>query len=150
MRILYLLILCFISTLSFSQWNNPYRITYDGSSYFVSNKGNGNIVKIDSNFSTSTVITGLTSPNDIFFGTFAGNNTIAVIDTNQVKLYNAGTFASFINIAITGAVEAHDGVINPNNANEIFISDRAGNQIIKASVGPPPFYPITFSTWYHP
>ncbi|MFY0645129.1 MAG: T9SS type A sorting domain-containing protein [Bacteroidia bacterium] len=146
MRNLYLVLFCFLSTLSWSQWNNPYRITYDGSSYFVSNKGNGTVVEIDSNFATSTAISGLTSPNDIFFGTFAGTNTIAVIDTNQVKLYNAGTFASFINIAITGAVEAHDGLINPNNANEIFISDRAGNKIIKATVGAPPLYPITFST----
>ncbi len=145
MRSLALSALLLISITVFSQYNNPYRLTYDGSSYFVSNKTGGYITKIDSAFNTSTVISGLYSPNDIFSGTVAGNSAIIIIDSNQLKLYDQSTYSSFINLTITGAVEAHDGVFNPNNSNEFFISDRAGNKIIKGSIGAPPFYPVTYT-----
>ncbi len=129
-----------------AQYSNPYRMTFDGSNYFVTNKGNGTISKLNSTFAHSTVITGLTSPNDIFFGSVAGNSALAVIDTNILKLYSPTAYTGLLNIPITGAVEAHDGVFNPSNTNEFFISDRAGNKIIKGSIGSAPFYPITFST----
>ena len=129
-----------------AQYSNPYRMTFDGSNYFVTNKGNGTVSKLNSTFAHSTVITGLTSPNDIFFGSVAGNSALAVIDTNILKLYSPTAYTGLLNIPITGAVEAHDGVFNPSNTNEFFISDRAGNKIIKGSIGSAPFYPITFST----
>lgn len=129
-----------------AQYNNPYRIAQDGNNYFITNKGNGTVIKIDSSFSTSTVISGLYSPNDIFSGSFGPNSAIVIIDSNQIKLYDKTTYGSLINLTITGAVEAHDGVFNPNNSNEFFISDRAGDKIIKGSIGSAPFYPITYST----
>lgn len=129
-----------------AQYNNPYRMTFDGTNYFVTNKGNGTVSKLNSSFAHSTVISGLHSPNDIFFGSFAGNSAIVIIDSNRLKLYSPSTYGSLITLNITGAIEAHDGVFNPNNSNEFFISDRAGNKIIKGSVGSAPFYPITYST----
>ena len=143
--ILLILLLVFSFNLS-AQYNNPYRMTFDGTNYFITNKGNGTVSKLDSSFAHSTVITGLYSPNDIFFGSIAGNSAIMVLDSNIIKLFSPTTYTSLLNIPITGAVEAHDGVYNPNNSNEFFISDRAGNKIIKGVVGSAPFYPITFST----
>lgn len=141
-----LLLLLILGFNASAQYNNPYRMTFDGTNYFVTNKGNGTVSKLSSSFAHSTVITGLHSPNDIFFGSFAGNSAIVIIDSNQLKLYSPSTYGSLLKLNITGAVEAHDGVFNPNNTNEFFISDRAGNKIIKGSVGSAPFYPITYST----
>ena len=129
----------------FAQFNNPYRLDYDGKNYFVTNKGNGTVTKIDSAFNTSTVITGLYSPNDIFFGGFISGQAILIIDSNQIKIFDPSTYGNLINIDLP-TMEAHDGVYNPNNTNEFFVSDRAGNMIIKGTVGSPPLYPITFDT----
>lgn len=145
-RYLSLVFALFFCQIAFAQYNNPYRIAQDGTNYFVTNKGNGTVIKIDSSFSTSTVISGLYSPNDIFSGSIGPNSAIVIIDSNQIKLYDKTTYGSLINLNITGAVEAHDGVFNPNNSNEFFISDRAGDKIIKGSIGSAPFYPITYST----
>lgn len=135
-----------LSSFTFAQYNNPYRITKDGNNYFVTNKGNGTVVKIDSAFNTSTIISNLYSPNDIFSGTVGPNSAIVIIDSNQVKLFDQTTYGSLINLNITGAVEAHDGVFDPNNSNVFYISDRAGNKIIKGTIGSAPFYPVSFST----
>jgi hypothetical protein len=129
-----------------AQYNNPYRMTYDGTSYYVTNKGNGTVTKLSSG-TTSTVLTGLTSPNDIFYGALAGNSILLVIDNNIIKIYDSATLSSVLNIPITNATEAHDAIFNPANPNEFFISDRAGNKIIKGSIGAAPFYPVTFSTF---
>lgn len=121
-------------------------MAYDGINYYVTNKGNGTVSKLDSSSTHSTIITGLTSPNDIFFGAVAGNSVILIIDNNAIKIYDSTTYASLLTVNITGALEAHDGVFNPNNTNEFFISDRIGNKIIKGSIGAAPFFPVTFST----
>lgn len=146
MRYLTLLFLAFFGFSSYGQYNNPYRITYDGTNYFVTNKGDGKVIMINSAFSTSTIISNLYSPNDIFSGSVGPYTAIVVIDSNQLKLFDKTTYSSIINIDITGVVEAHDGVFNPSNSNEFFVSDRAGNKIIKGTIGSPPFYPITYST----
>lgn len=139
------LLLC-IGFSASAQYSNPYRMTFDGVNYFITNKGNGTVSKLNSTFAHSTVISGLHSPNDIFFGSVAGNSAIVVIDSNKLKLFSPTTYGSMLTIAISGATEAHDGVFNPSNPNEFYISDRAGNKIIKGSIGSAPFYAITFST----
>ena len=130
----------------FAQYNNPYRVTFDGKNHFITNKGNGTVSRLDSAFKHTSIISGLYSPNDIFFGSFVGNSALIVIDSNTIKLFDPSTYNSFINIPITNAVEAHDGVNNPLNSNEFFISDRAGDKIIKGTIGPAPLYLISFST----
>lgn len=132
---------------AFAQYSDPYRIAYDGNNYYVTNKASGKISKLDSAFTHSTIITGLHSPNDIFFGSVAGNSVILVLDSNAIKIYDSTTYSSLLSIPIPGAIEAHDGIFNPNNQNEFFISDRAGNKIIKGTIGSAPFYPITFTTF---
>lgn len=129
-----------------AQYNKPYRIAYDGLNYYVTNKGNGTLSKLDASFRHSTAITGLHSPNDVFFANVAGNSMIAVIDSNTIKLFDSSSLSLVLSIPIQGATEAHDGAVNPLNTNEFFISDRAGNRIIKGSIGPAPFYPVSFST----
>jgi len=131
---------------AFAQYNRPYRITREASSFYISNQGNGSISRLDSTFNHRTVITGLYRPYDVLFGTYAGSKALIVVDSNQLKFYDPGNFNALGSVAIGGAVEAHDAVFNPNNANEMFISDRGGSQIIKASIGSAPFYSISFST----
>ena len=147
MKQLFIILLLLTSFLaSFAQYSDPYRLAYDGNNYYVTNKGNGTVSKLDSAFSHSTIITGLYSPNDIFFGAIAGNSVIMILDSNSIKIYDSTTYSSLLTIPIPGALEAHDGLFNPNNTNEFFISDRGDNKIIKGIIGPPPFYTISFST----
>ena len=147
MKNIILLSIAFFSFLSsFGQYSDPYRMAFDGNNYYITNKGNGTISKLTSTGAHSTVVTGLHSPNDIFYGAVAGNSVIIILDSNIIKIYDSTTFSPLLNVPITGAVEAHDGMFNPNNSNEFFISDRGGNKIIKGSVGSAPFYPITFTT----
>jgi hypothetical protein len=146
MKKLALALFVFCSFSVSAQYGNPYRIAFDGTNYYITNKGNGTISKLDASFNHSTIVTGLYSPNDIFFGAVGSNSAIIVIDSNEVKLLNPTTLASLLDVPITGAVEAHDGVPNPTNSNLVYISDRAGNKIIKATIGSAPFYPITFTT----
>ena len=147
MKQLFAILLLLTSFLaSFAQYSDPYRLAYDGNNYYVTNKGNGTVSKLDSAFSHSTIITGLYSPNDIFFGAIAGNSVIMILDSNVIKIYDSTTYSSLLTIPIPGALEAHDGLFNPNNTNEFFISDRGDNKIIKGIIGPPPFYSISFST----
>ena len=147
MKQLFAILLLLTSFLaSFAQYSDPYRMAYDGNNYYVTNKGNGTVSKLDSAFSHSTIITGLYSPNDIFFGAIAGNSVIMILDSNVIKIYDSTTYSSLLTIPIPGALEAHDGLFNPNNTNEFFISDRGDNKIIKGIIGPSPFYNISFST----
>lgn len=135
-----------LTVASLAQYNDPYRMTYDGNSYYVTNKGNGTVTKIDSVGATSTAISGLYSPNDIFYGSVAGNSVILILDSNTIKIYDSTTLGNLLNLPITGAVDAHDGVFNPNNTNEFFISDRGDDKIIKGTIGSAPFFPISYST----
>lgn len=145
MRILSSLIALICFTSIFAQYKNPYRMAYDGLNYYVTNNANGTVTQINSKFKTQSVISGLHEPLDIFFGSFLGNSALILIDSNKLKLYDTSNFSSLITINITNAVEAHDGVFNPKNNNEFFISDRKGNKIIRGRIGSAPFFPITFS-----
>jgi hypothetical protein len=140
-----LIFFCLLSVIStYAQFNDPYRISYDGENYYISNKGDGTITKTRNGI-PSTIITGLHSPNDLFFGAIAGNSVILLLDSNLVKIYDSTSNGLLLTLPITGAQEAHDGIFNPNNTNEFFISDRTGNKIIKGVIGPAPFYPVTFT-----
>ncbi len=143
---LYFILALLITSSSFAQYNYPYRLTSDSTNYFITNRGNGTISKLDSSFTRSTVISNLHSPNDIFFASVLGNSAIIIIDSNQIKLFSPSTYTSMLNINISNATEAHDGVFNPTNNNEFYISDRGGNKIIKGNIGGAPLYQITFST----
>ncbi len=129
-----------------AQYSQPYRMAYDGQNYYITNKGGGTVTKLSANGTTSSIVKGLHSPNDIFYGNLAGNSVIVLLDSNTIKLYDSASFSSLLTIPITGAIDAHDGLFNPNNQNEFFISDRGANKIIKGSIGSAPFYPVTFST----
>ncbi|PCJ64176.1 MAG: hypothetical protein COA58_14440 [Bacteroidetes bacterium] len=144
--LLFTFLFCLIFIGSYGQYNDPYRMAYDGSNYYITNKGNGTISKLTNAGTQSTIVTGLDSPNDIFFGAVAGNSVIIILDSNIIKIYDSTTFSPLLSVPITGALEAHDGMFNPNNTNEFFISDRTGNKIIKGTIGSAPFYPITFNT----
>lgn len=142
-----LLLVLLYCIISFAQYNDPYRIAYDGSSYFVTNRGNGTVTEIDANNTKTTVISGLHAPTDIFYASLAGNQVLLILDSNTIKIYDTATLGLALQIPITNAVDAHDGIFNPANSNEFFISDRGGNKIIKGTVGSAPFYPVTFSTF---
>lgn len=144
-RFLLIVLLCFSYTMGFSQYNKPYRITQDGNNYFVTNKGSGTVVKIDTSFTASTVLTGLFSPNDIFYGSLGTNSVLIIIDSNTLKFYNPNSLSHIANVSIDSAIEAHDGVFDPNNTNVFYIGDRKGNRILKGTIGSAPLFNITYS-----
>lgn len=142
--VLYTFSLLLVNTIS-AQYNNPYRMAFDGANYLVTNKGNGAVTRIDSNSNHTFPITGLSSPNDIVVRSFLGTQSILIIDNNQVKIFQASNYSSVTQIAIQGATEAHDIVFHPSDPNIFFISDRAGGKILKATIGPAPLYSISYS-----
>lgn len=131
----------------FAQYSAPNSIAYDQSTknYFISNTGNGTVTKLDANYKTSTVITGLTKPKGLFFVDLGSNKFLIVLDGNKAKLYDPSTYGLFQTITVTGATELEDAVINPNNPKVFYMSDRTGNKIIRGEVGPAPFYFPSFS-----
>ena len=138
--------LLFCSTIAWGQYHNPYRMTYDGNNFLVTNKGNGAVTRIDTNNNTTFPITGLSSPNDIVFGSLGGNSVLLIVDNNTIKVYNPVTYALLTQIQVTGCTEAHDIAFNPTNSNIFYISDRAGGKILKGTIGPAPFYQVSYTT----
>ncbi|MBR9860597.1 T9SS type A sorting domain-containing protein [bacterium] len=146
MRSLILTLALVLSLSSFSQFSGPYRLTWDGKSYYVTNRGSGNVVEIDSAFNSSTIITGLNNPTEILFGSFGGQSAMLVLANNVIKLYDPSTFQNIWNVNISVTDEAHDIAYDPSNQNVFYISDRKGNKIVKATVGGAPLYLVSYST----
>lgn len=145
-RTLLMVFLVLAFNLAEAQYSRPYRITFDPSSksYLITNRGNGTIVRIDSFYKTSTVITGLTDPKDLAIGSFAGTSGLLVIDNNQIVIYEASSFQKLISYSVTGASNLEDIEIDQGNPGYFYLSDAGNNRILKGKVGPPPFYTPTY------
>lgn len=132
-----------------AQFNRPHQVAYNAADkkFVVSNRDAGEVLTLDASKSVKKVITGLTRPRGIFFGSIAGNSAIAILDSNLIRLYNPSTYNSFINLTVPDALGLEDAVIHPTNSNIIFLTDPESGRIIKATIGSPPFYPVTFTTF---
>lgn len=142
------LILLLAYTTSQAQYKRPYRVAYNEAekSYLVTNRGDGTISQLDSNYKLKTIITGLTDPRDLAVGTFGGNKGLLVLDDNKIVVYDMSTFSKLITFNVTGAKNLDDIEIDFNDPGLFYLSDIDGDAIIKGKVGPPPFYTPTYTT----
>lgn len=145
-RILWIALLC--SSLAFSQYNKPVAVSYETASkaYYVLNNGNGTVVKLDTFFNTSTVISGLYNPKDILFADLGTSKVILVLDSMQIKVFDQSTNSLVLSIAVPNSSDLRAGVVDKTNSNVFYLSDADSGTIIKGTVGPPPFYAVSFST----
>jgi len=90
-KILVLLVFSIIASSVFAQYSRPYRVAYNAEkkSYLVTNRGDGKVLELDSNYKLSTVITGLVDPKDLVVGNVGGNKGLLVIDDNKIVVYDA-------------------------------------------------------------
>lgn len=144
-------ILCFILGLTTQVfgYNKPNSIAYDASrkSYYISNQNGKTITCLDSNFNTSEVITGLVSPKDLLFASFGPYDGLLVLDSNNVKVFNAADYSFIASFAVSGSIDLEDAEIDKNQSGVFYISDPRAHVIFKAVVGGAPFYIPTFSTF---
>jgi len=144
-----ILILLAVSTCCFhaeAQYNKPYRITYNeaNKAYLITNRGNGTITQVDSNFKTTTLATGLVDPRDLVIGSFAGTSGLLVVDNNQIVVYDAASYQKLIAYSVTGAKDLEDIEIDTDNPGFFYLTDKGNNSVLKGKVGPPPFYTPTY------
>jgi hypothetical protein len=140
---------CFWFEPTLAQFKRPHQVAYNSADkkFIVSNRKSGDIITIDGNKSTSTVITGLDRPRGIFFGSIGGNSAVAILDSNLVRLFDPSSYQPFINLTVPNALGLEDAVLHPSNSNIFFLTDPGSGRVIKATVGSPPFYPVTFTTF---
>jgi len=131
-----------------AQYNAPNAVTFEAStkSYYVLNNGDGSVIKLDSFFNTSKVISGLNSPQDILFGDIGTNKVLLVLDSMQIKVFDAASQSLMLSIPVPGAKNLRSGAIDKTNSNVFYLSDVDSGLIIKGTVGPPPFYQVSFTT----
>ena len=134
----------------FAQYSRPYRVAYNAEkkSYLVTNRGDGKVLVLDSNYKLSTVITGLVDPKDLVVGNVGGNKGLLVIDDNKIVVYDASGYNKIIsfNIAKLSWSEYEDIEMDPRDPRYFYLSDVGAGRIIKGKVGPPPFYTPTYTT----
>ncbi len=149
-KILVLLVFSIIASSVFAQYSRPYRVAYNAEkkSYLVTNRGDGKVLELDSNYKLSTVITGLVDPKDLVVGNVGGNKGLLVIDDNKIVVYDASGYNKIIsfNIAKLSWSEYEDIEMDPRDPRYFYLSDVGAGRIIKGKVGPPPFYTPTYTT----
>ena len=128
-------------------YNRPNSVAYDANtkSYFISNLEGGSITRLDSNYNTSDVITGLTAPKDLIFASFGPYQGLLILDSNEVKVYNVSGFIFVASFPVTDAIDLEDAEADKTQPNIFFISDPKAHIVFKAVIGGAPFYQPTFS-----
>lgn len=149
-KILIILVICMLASSVFAQYNRPYRVAYNAEkkSYLVTNRGDGKILELDSNYKLNTVVTGLNDPRDLVVGNVGGNKGLLVIDDNKIVVYDASGYNKLIsfNISKLSWSEFEDIEMDPRDPTYFYLSDFGAGRIIKGKVGPPPFYTPTYTT----
>jgi len=131
-----------------AQYNKPNAVSYEAKtkSYYILNNGNGTITKLDSLFNTSQVITGLYDPQDLLFADLGTTKVLLVIDSLQIKVFDQTSNSLILSISVPGAVHLRSGVLDLSNPNVFYLSDDSTSKIYKGTVGPAPFYQVSFTT----
>jgi len=142
-----LLFLLILAEHSIYAYDKPNSIAYDAvsKSYYISNNHGKTITRLDSNFDKTDVIKGLTSPKDLMFATFGPYRGLLILDSNQIKVYDADSFNFITSFTITGAIDLEDAELDKNQPNIFYITDPHSNTIFKVVVGGAPFYNPSFS-----
>lgn len=144
-----LLFLLFLAaTAANAQYNKPNAVSYESKtkSYYVLNNGNGTITKLDSFFNTSQVITGLKDPQDLLFADLGTTKVLLVLDSQQIKVFDQASNSLLLSIPVPGSKKLRSGALDMINPSIFYLSDVEAGKIYKGSVGPAPFYQVTFTT----
>lgn len=128
-------------------YNRPNSIAYDPvtKAYFISNQVGKSITRLDSNFDKKDVITGLTAPKDLLFATFGPYNGLLLLDSNEVKVYNATDYSFVASFKVSGAVDLEDAEADNSQTGVFYLSDPRSHTVFKVVVGGAPFYQPSFS-----
>ncbi|EZH72969.1 hypothetical protein ATO12_18285 [Aquimarina atlantica] len=129
----------FVMCISFSgksqSFNTPESITFDEAtdSYYVSNIGNGEILKIDKTGIKTSFVSGYTS----FLGVKLHNGVIYSAEDNKsgddfVRGFDVSTGKLVFSLRIPNTKQLND--IEFDNAGDLYISDREGHTIFKVSI----------------
>ncbi len=133
----------------YAQYSRPYRVAYNAAkkSYLITNRGDGKVLEMDSNYKVSTVITGLKDPRDLIVGSVGANKGLLLIDNNQVVVYDAVGYNRVIAFDISKAtgMDIDDIEVDPRDPQYFYLSDVGANRIVKGKVGSPPFYTPSFT-----
>jgi len=140
------LLILFLSFNCFS-YDKPNSIAYDPitKSYFISNLAGKSITRLDSNFNTKEIITGLKQPKDILFDTFGVFNGLLILDSNKVLLYDGTKFTHIVSFAVNGAIDLEDCEVDKVQQGVFYMTDSKAHKIFKGEIGPPPFFVPTFT-----
>lgn len=142
-----ILILLTVFTGSLFAYDKPNSIAYypKENAYFISNLAGKTITKLDSNFNKTDIITGLTRPKDILFASFGPYNGLLILDSNEVKVYDADGYSFIASFKVSGAMDLEDAEEDKTTSGTFYISDPMAHKIFKVVVGPAPFYTPTFT-----
>lgn len=129
-------------------YDKPNSVAYYPSvkAYFISNLAGKSITKLDSNFDKTDIITGLTRPKDILFASFGPYNGLLILDSNEVKVYDADGYSYIASFKVPGALDLEDAEADKTTPGTFYISDPQAHKIFKVVVGPAPFYTPAFTT----
>ncbi len=128
-------------------YDKPNSIAYYPSTkaYFISNLAGKSITLLDSNFDKREIITGLIRPKDILFATFGSYNGLLILDSNEVKVYDADGYSYIATFKVPGAMDLEDAELDKTKSDVFYMSDPTANKIYKVVVGCAPFYIPTIS-----
>lgn len=120
----------------------------DKKSYLITNRGDGKVLELDSNYKLNTVATGLKDPRDLVVGKVGSNKGLLVIDDNTIVVYDATGYNKIIsfNISTLSWSEIEDIEMDPRDPQYFYLSDVGAGRIVKGKVGPPPFYTPSYTT----
>ncbi len=145
-KILALLLIAFSSSLF--AYDKPNSIAYYPSTkaYFISNLVGKTITRLDSNYDKTEVITGLIRPKDILFASFGPYNGLLILDSNEVKVYDADGYSFINSFVVPGAIDMEDAEADKTTSGVFYISDPKAHKIFRVEIGPAPFYQPSFAT----
>lgn len=131
------------------QMAGPTASTYfaDRDRFYIACNTGKNIVELQRDGTQKVFITGLTSPNNIYYGNFPLAEGFAVLDSNVVKLYD--TSGAYVGTeTITGAKKLTDAAIDEvtGGVQTVYTCDVLRGVIYKTTF-PAPFYFPSTSIW---
>jgi hypothetical protein len=113
--------------------------------YYITNTAGKSVTELDSNLNKKDIITGLIKPKDILFATFGPYHGLLILDSNEVKVYDANGFSLITSFKVKGAIELEDIEMDKTTTGIFYMSDPLAHKIFKAVIGPAPFYTPTFT-----
>ena len=137
-----LLLLIMLFSVCLFAYDKPNSITFYPATkcYFISNLAGKSITRLDTNFDKKEVIKGLTRPKDILFATFGSYNGLLILDSNEIKVYDADGYSFIAGFKVSGAIDMEDAEADKITPGTFYISDPLAHKIFKVVVGPAPFY----------